>query len=125
MSDLTIAPASGTHGTPTSTASLGAARVLELARFRTRPQHEPEFLASHAAAMRAIRAAYPGLASVMTVKLASTPEATTWVDVALWTSEEEARRAAAECMSIPEFAACAEYMEADFSVEHGEVVARY
>jgi hypothetical protein len=59
------------------------------------------------------------------VKLASTDERRTWVDVAVWTSEAEAHRAAVECLSIPEFAACARYVENLLSVDHGEAVARY
>ena len=109
----------------TTTASPSTAQLVELARFTTRRAEEADFLAHHRRAMAAVQAAYPSLAAVSLVRLASTPEHTTWVDVALWGSEAEARRAAAACMTIPEFAACARFMAVEGTVEHGEVVARY
>ena len=102
-----------------------APRTLEIARFTTRRDDEPAFLASHAAAIAAVRAAFPALLSVTTVRFATDDRRTTWADVAVWSSPEEAARAAATCMAIPEFAACARYMESDLGVDHGEIVARH
>ncbi|HEX6060275.1 MAG TPA: hypothetical protein VFZ11_14795 [Gemmatimonadaceae bacterium] len=109
--------------TPTESAT--APRTLEIARFTTRRDDEPAFLASHAAAIAAVRAAFPALLSVTTVRFATDDGRTTWADVAVWSSPEEAERAAATCMSIPEFAACAHFMESDLGVDHGEIVARH
>lgn len=127
MSDTTTRSAHShapTSAPTTAPAAASPALVLELARYTTRPEHEAEFRASHAAAIGAMRAAFPSLGDVTVVKLATTSDAITWVDVALWTSEDEAHRAAAECMSVPEFAACARFMGEVLGVEHGAVVAR-
>ena len=109
--------------TPPSAAA--ATQVIELARYTTRREDEAAYLACQPAAIRALQVAFPALASVMTVKLATTDERTTWVDVAVWTSESEALRAATECTGVPEFAACLRYVENLLSVEHGREMARY
>ena len=56
--------------------------TVELVRYTTRREMDAAFLAAHPAAMRAIRAAFPALASVTTVRLSTTDERTTWMDVA-------------------------------------------
>lgn len=108
-----------------SVAVASPTQTLELARFATTAREEEAFLASHAVAMRAVKAAYPGLLSVSLVRLESTSNRTVWVDVALWDSEAQAQQAAAHCMGMPEFVACMRYMVEDLDVEHGEVVAIY
>lgn len=111
--------------TTNPTGASAPTHTVELARYTTRREHDAPFLAAQPAAVRAIRAAFPALASLTTVRLASTDERTTWVDVAVWTSAAEAHRAAAACAGIPEFAACARYIETLVAMEHGEVSARY
>lgn len=99
--------------------------ILEMARFTTRTADEEAFVAAHARAMEAVKRQFPSLQQVQAVKLDSSDSLTRWVDVAVWSSHEEADRAMTECMTIPEFQACLHFMVEQGTVEHGQVVAAY
>lgn len=107
----------------TATASGAASYTAELARYTTRPGDEAAFLEAHAVAIEAIRRRFPGLVRGLTVRVAESADHVAWLDVVTWTSRAEAERAAAGCMDVPEFAACAARMTAVLAMEHG-VIAR-
>ncbi|MCB9602448.1 MAG: antibiotic biosynthesis monooxygenase [Sandaracinus sp.] len=94
-------------------------QALEIARFTLHPEHAEDFLASTDAMLDTIRRHFDGLLHFQRAKL----EDGSYVDLVLWRSLDDAQRAAAGVMEIPEFAKCFASIDRVVEMIHGDLTA--
>lgn len=94
------------------------AQAIEMVRFTVKPGEEEALMDERPGMLEALTAKYPGLVSA---HLAKTDE-TTWLDVLVWESREEALDAAEGAPNIPKCEAWFGRFAKILGTEHADVV---
>jgi len=100
------------------------AQAIEMVRFTAKPGEEEALVTERPAMLDALRAQYPGIVSARLAKLegVSAEGTTSWLDVIVWESREQALAAAEGAPRIPIVAAWFSHMADVIGVEHADVV---
>ncbi|HEX2046125.1 MAG TPA: antibiotic biosynthesis monooxygenase [Acidimicrobiales bacterium] len=93
------------------------AEVLEVARFKVKPDDEGRMLAARPAMEAALERECPGF-----VSLVLTRDGDTWVDIVRWESREQALAAMEKVMTVPECQAMFSLIDEVVATEHLDVV---
>ena len=91
--------------------------VIELARFKVRPDQEADFLAKRPAMVAAARRNLPGLRRIELVRL----ESGEWMDIIVWTDRASADRAPDVAGKVPEFSAWLAHVAEDTGMDYGSI----
>ena len=92
-------------------------RALELARFTVKPENVDALFAARPAMVAALRT-FPGFIDINLGRL----DETTFVDVVLWESREQAEAAAAQAPNHPGLARIFSLIDQTLAFEHADVV---
>lgn len=92
--------------------------ALEIARFTVKPDAEEQLLAEREQVIAHLRRHFPGLVDAQLVKLDNGE----YLDLVRWASHEQALRAAAGAMEVPEIAAWFAHIAEVRGMEHAEVM---
>lgn len=90
---------------------------MEMVRFTVAPENEAAFTAGREPMIRAMRKAFTGLEQATLAKM----DDGSYVDCVIWTTREEALKAANEMMTVPEAASWAQKIEKVNIMEHAKV----
>ena len=93
-------------------------QALELVRCTVKPGAEDAFVRARPKAIEALRARCPGLVDGHLARV----DDTTWVDVLVWESREQALAAAEKAPQVPEVAEWFGVIDEVLAMEHAEVV---
>ena len=95
-----------------------AQETIEMVRFTVKPGAEAALVSERPAMVEAVKAEFPGM---LTARLAKLDE-TTWLELIVWESREEAQTATEKAHEIPVVAAWFSHIAQVLGIEHADVV---